>query len=142
MNAIFVFLLSLFFLSQSHGEEVKKFTVAGENIDFYHYSNMHVTLSKPCKSLDKKELCKEISYLKTISLSKAGLKATGGINPASVICKKTLNGAVYIGYDENKNENSFCKTSDGTYIDGGTLTYYALKNEGIQQTPRKKRPPK
>lgn len=41
---------------------------------------------------------------------------TGGKNPEAAKCKSILGGAVVIGVDRDKNQQSFCKFSDGSYL--------------------------
>lgn len=135
-------LISVFlFSTSSYGQtDTTLFKISGESLKFYNYPELRITVSKPCDEASKNNLCKDLEFLKIITLSQAGLKGTGGINPASVICKKLLKGNVVIGFDPNNNENSFCRLKDNFYIDSGTLTYYALKNEGITQQPRSQKP--
>lgn len=139
---MFKFLILILISTTLQAADTSIFEIKGEKVTFHNYPKARVTISKECKSLDANSLCKELQFLKEVSLSRAGLKGTGGVNPSSVICTKTLGGEVIIGYDKNKNENSFCLTKDGLYVDGGTITYYALQNEGIKQPPRGKKPPK
>jgi len=125
----------MFLVSPIYGEE---FRIEGKKIDFFDYDEMRVTVSKECKDLHKKKFCKDLEFLNDISFSKAGIKGTGVSNPGSTICTKLLNGRVVFGRDLDNNENSFCRLKDGTYIDSGTLTYYAMKNDGLVNIPRRK----
>lgn len=133
------FLLVLFISEFCLASETSTFQLLGKPVKFFNYPEQHITVSKSCDLLKtKNEFCEDLKFLKTISLSKAGLQGTGGVNASSIICSETLKGKVYVGFDENKNENSFCLLPSGFYIDGGTITYYAVENEGIKQSPRGK----
>ncbi|MFN8791433.1 MAG: hypothetical protein ACK5Y2_08270 [Bdellovibrionales bacterium] len=122
---------------QATGEEL--FQIDGKQVKFFRYEEMRISISKECKKLIDKKLCDNIDFLSNITLSKAGISGTGSTNPGSIICKKLLHGSVVIGRDNENNENSFCRLKDGTYIDSGTLTYYATKNEGLIKTPTRRR---
>lgn len=117
-------------------DNVSIFKISEKNIKFYNYPKLKLTVSKPCEIAEAGKLCDYLSFLNKISLNATGLKI-GGLNPASVICEKTLQGKVHIGIDTNNNENSFCYLKDGFYIDGGTINFYAEKNDGITQKPRR-----
>lgn len=117
----------------------EEFKIAGKKIEFFQYDEMRVTISKKCEDLNQKKLCKDLEFLNDISLSKAGITGTGTRNPGSTICTKLLGGRVVFGRDSENNENSFCHLKDGTYIDSGTLTYYAMKNEGLIKTPTRRK---
>ncbi len=136
MRVFLILSVTLLILSVSSAEEFTNYKIREENIKFFSYPGLRLTLSKPCKLAEKSKLCSNLDFLHTITLKKAGLDGTGGQNPSSIICKKLLDGKIYIGIDKDNNENSFCRLADGTYIDGGTLTYYAEKNQGVIQKPR------
>lgn len=46
---------------------------------------------------------------------------TGGKNPAAVKCKHFMEGTVIIGVDKEGNEQSFCKFSDGSYLNNSSI---------------------
>lgn len=132
----FILILSVWGISQANAQDTSTFKILEQNIKFYNYEDLRLTVSAPCKKAEKSELCPNLNFLKTLSLKKIKENAVDK-NPGSVICKKLLDGKVYIGIDANNNEASFCKLKDNTYIDSGTLTYYAEKNDGAIQKPRK-----
>lgn len=45
----------------------------------------------------------------------------GGKNPAAVRCKHFMEGTVIIGVDKEGNEQSFCKFSDGSYLNNSSI---------------------
>ncbi len=131
---IFIF-FGIFILNSASAQEITFFKVRGEKVKFYNYPSLRLTVSLPCKNAEKNKLCSELSFLNTITLIKIKSGA-GSQNPGSLICNKLLQGKVYIGIDQNNNENSFCRIKDDLYIDSGTLTYYADKNDGYVQKSR------
>lgn len=107
------------------------FKIEGKSVTFYNYPAQNLTSTIECSSIvDTGKLCAKLDFLSDLSLKKAGIEGTGGINPSSILCKKLVNGKVVIGFDSEGNENSFCRTPAGTYVDGGTMLFYALKNDG------------
>lgn len=88
-------------------------------------------MSKPCSSAKNGKLCANLDFLNTVSYKATGRVGTGNGNPGSTVCKVLLKGTVFIGEDEEKNQNSFCLLKDDLYIDNGTLTYYSQKNDGL-----------
>ncbi len=138
MSSILIIFLISFGFADAKTENVSSFKILEEQVKFYNYPNMRLTISQSCDLAEKGKFCPSLDFLKTLSLKKYDLEKEGEQNPASLLCKKTLNGNVYIGIDKDNNENSFCRLKDNSYVDGGTLTYYANKNDGITQKPRNK----
>lgn len=140
-NAIIGFFISgLLLLPTAHAEEtISEFKIVNQTIKFYNYPDLRLTTSASCpEAKDKGTLCKNLDFLNTVSMKKLEAEDVGNQNPSSFICKKYLNGKVLVGYDSNNNENSFCKLPDGLYVDGGTIAYYAHKNDGHVTKPRGK----
>ena len=138
MRSFLIIFTFFFSIAYAKTENVSSFKLLEEQVKFYNYPNMRLTISQPCDLAEQDKLCTNLDFLKTLSLKKYDLEKEGEQNPASLLCKKTLDGNVYIGIDKDNNENSFCRLKDNSYIDGGTLTYYANKNDGLKQKPRNK----
>ena len=134
----FILILSTSLFQTAHGSEtVSVFKILNNKIKFYNYPDLRLTISKECREANLNgSLCKNLNFLNSVSIKKLEPDNIGNQNPSSVICKKYLNGKVILGYDGNKNENSFCKLPDGLYVDGGTISYYAHKNDGHTLKPR------
>lgn len=138
MRLLIFILLTVSQVSFANSETVSTFKIKEENVKFYNYPNLRLTISTPCRSASAGKLCPNLSFLNSVSVKKLGEAGTAEQNPSSIICTKTLNGRVYIGLDKDNNENSFCLLPDNSYIDGGTIAFYATKNDGIVQKPRNK----
>ena len=87
-----------------------------------------LTISKNCLKNGKFN-CLAYQTIKKASLKAIEDQLFGGMNPGSKICSDQLRGTVVLGKDDKGNENSFCKFSDESIIDNGTLTYYGIKND-------------
>ena len=138
MRVLILVLLSVSQITFAKAEDVSTFKIREEKVKFYNYPDMHLTVSTPCSAAAKGKLCSNLQFLKSVSVKKLGEAAVNEQNPSSVICSKTLNGKIYIGLDKDNNENSFCQLPNNSYIDVGTISYYANKNDGLVQKPRDK----
>lgn len=136
-HLVFTFLI-LSSISQAY-DQVEIFQVAGKETKIYHYKKHQLSISKECQDLKSDKFCPDLKFLDKISLKKSNLEGTANINPGSVICTKQLSGTVFIGIDKDRNQNSFCRLSDGLLVDNGTLTFYARKNDGLVKPFKRKK---
>jgi hypothetical protein len=123
-------LLLIGILNLAWSNEITAFTVGTKKVQFYHYPEQRITVSKKCDQIPKGQFCDEIAFLPNLKTmtEKAKLGPNrGGMNPGSRVCSEVLKGLVLMGLDEKKNENSFCQLKNDLLIDTGTLTYYSMK---------------
>ncbi len=74
--------------------------------------------------------CMAISFAKQASLKNISRESRqGGKNPGSLLCKTFPNTKVFIAYDDNGNQNSFCLFKDRSFISNSSLVKAALKND-------------
>ena len=130
MKLITIF--SFIFLSQAHATTLYK--IEGKEVPFFVNDNLAVVVSKNCKELEQNKLCPFLSYLEQLNVD--AKNNTGEMpNFGSLACTEKLKGKVYLGFDKNKNEITFCKIDD-YFIDLGTLRYYVEKNKGLISNSR------
>lgn len=113
-----------------------EYTIQGKKIQFYDQNDLRITSSKKCQlSIDKKS-CQNFKFLSKISTVPKKRTAANTANPGSLICEDQIDGTSVIGSDVNLNQRSFCYLSkQSLYIDNGTLTYWAEKNDGFYDKP-------
>lgn len=71
--------------------------------------------AKSCKAL-------EAAKKKYPSPVSSGASA-GSLNPGTVICKTFNNGKVFIAVDAERNQMSFCKFDDGSFVNSGAFQW-------------------
>ncbi len=120
-----------------YAEDSTFFKIREENIKFYNYPNLRLTISKKCNLALQNKICKNLSFLNKISSNKTRMKHPNEQNIASTICSEIIGGKVYIGIDKNNNETSFCQLKDLSYLDVATIGYYADRNDGLTTKPRR-----
>lgn len=111
--------LILYFVSAATAFSNTTFEINEKNVSFLDDRIQQLTISKNCKT--KKSLsCKAYSaFLKRNTVKLNSKDRVGGVNPGSIKCRG-LGGTVVIG-TRNRNENSFCRFDDDSYIDCGSL---------------------
>ena len=124
MPKLIPFLLLISAIAQA---ETVFFSVDGKKTEFYRDAGRHFMISKDCVKKGDALRCDAYQALSKASLRGQTLK--GGANPGAVICSRGLGRDVVVGKDEQENENSFCRFSDGSLVSSGSLTYYAHKND-------------
>jgi hypothetical protein len=112
-----------------HTPEVLLFKLGKEWISFLNLRKERVTLSKSCGADLSKMTCSAALSLKSATFASFQPGALGSRNPGSVLCQEVLKQQVVTGTDSQRNENSFCRFKDGSFIDNGSLTYYGRLND-------------
>ena len=85
-----------------------------------HVKNSGHLISKGCEELQEKCLAyKNLKKKSDVHLSEE--ERSGGKNPGAVMCSNKLKGEVLVLLDSNRNENSFCKFSDGSLLSVNAL---------------------
>lgn len=111
------FVLLFFSVIQiSYGSEFKKFHIGSHN---YRVNEIE-------KGIWVNEECEKdcLAYQSARMIKEKKIKAPypkGGVNPGSWSCKKAFNGKVFIAFDDEGNQQSFCKFSDGSFVNSGAL---------------------
>ncbi|MBF0299238.1 MAG: DUF333 domain-containing protein [Oligoflexia bacterium] len=109
----------------------EKFVIEQKVVAFNNFSKEHILISMNCGIHLSKMKCQAYKQLSNSSMK--NLPAAlfqGGPNPGAVICVNKLKGTVVIGSD-TYGENSFCKFSDGSIVDNGTISYYATSENKL-----------
>lgn len=119
---IFLLFISLFQLNISAADPTIEFNIEGANVKFYHCHEQRLLVSLNCLK-NAKLKCKAYDALFSKSALTEQLETPVLGNPGHAICK-SLKGEFVLGIDIHHNQNSFCRFSDGSYVDHGTLTYY------------------
>ncbi len=66
--------------------------------------------------------CFELAGLKKASMKDLPkYPGPGGRNPGAALCKYSAKGKVFIAYDDKRNQQSFCKFADGSYVTSGSF---------------------
>lgn len=82
-----------------------------------------IAVSPPCRPGDKKS-CEALKRLKKSSMKAIeSERKSSTANPGALICLK-IGGKVVIGRDAEMNQNAFCRFSDESLIDCGTLIWF------------------
>ncbi len=99
----------------------------GKKVVFIHKEK--ITASENCFNRSSGPECEAILSLKKASA--IGLEAymKGGANPGAVVCKHSLKGTLVLGHDTFENETTYCMFKDGSYVDNGSIAYYANYND-------------
>lgn len=97
------------------------FSFVFANYEFYNNSKLHLTLSTNCVRSDRWTNCKAIQPLK----KKINYTHINGIENGSAICNTLTNAKVKFLLDKRRNMRSVCQFSDQSWIDLGSLEYYA-----------------
>ena len=106
------YLFLIFFISSSAYSEEQFMYAFGKLKVIFHNVNGFV-VNKNCKDMSCLALSKGQGYRKIKLTPKLLL---GGKNPNAVKCKVLMKGKVHIGLDKNKNQQSFCVFTDGSYL--------------------------
>ena len=126
---------------QTHTEVVPKtFQVEIEKkpIEIIRDDEQHLTINKSCRIPSKNTYnCQAYRALKTATYKPISTQRREGQNPGTLICSLYSATHIAIGYDEERNENSYCIFPDGSMIDSGTLFYHALENDDQRQRQSK-----
>lgn len=120
------------FVSVLWASELTKveYSIGGQNIVFYENKHLRTVTSKTCEVLAKDALCPEFDFLATLDVKLENKKMKQMPSFGSIACQETLNGKVFMGYDKQGNEITFCKIKD-YFIDIATLSYYVEKNRRL-----------
>lgn len=112
----------------------QKYLLGGAWVEFITDDSQALTLSRSCRTKARKKGpgCQAFRALARATL--VGLRADEGLgtNPGVLICGK-LAAEVMVGTNGRGDENAFCRFKDGTWVDTGTLHYYARKNDALAQ---------
>jgi putative hemolysin len=104
--------------------ENQKIQFAQAAIEFFREPTSGLILSISC--LEKPCLAKK--NLQKISFDQYRKAKKGSGNPSSYFCE-IIEGKVVIGKTQEGNEISYCKFSDNSFIEGGSLTKSAKEND-------------
>jgi putative hemolysin len=127
MDRIIVMMI-LLILSLNCGAETRTFTIyenkKATKVQFEWDEKKRIGVSaNHCRPVDENS-CEALKKLKSAALSSIKEdKNFGTANPGTLICKK-IGGEVVMGYDQEQNENSFCRFSDSSLVDSGSLTWF------------------
>ncbi len=130
MRASLTFIIfSIFFNAAAFaGNQIYAF--GKTEVEFWSFESLKITVSNRCISNSKLADCDALRGLKIVSFKRLDRAKFGGPNPGALICEQQLNGIVMVGIDKlSQNENSFCKLSDGSIVDNGTLISYGIRND-------------
>lgn len=105
--------------------------IGDEKITFYENKQLRVLTSKICDELKNDTLCPNLTFLETLNTEKPKSPAKSKPNYGSRACETVLKSKVFLGYDSNGNEMTFCKVNNDFYLDLGTLSYYVERNKGL-----------
>ena len=92
----------------------------------YHLGKQEFAVSEVQPGVWMSVGCKS-TCLALQALSKASTKDLpkmpkhGGRNPGAALCKYSAKGKVFIAYDENRNQQSFCRFTDNSYTTSGSF---------------------
>lgn len=103
-----------------------EFTFLQGKVAFVTELSGKLTVSADCLKPDGSLQCEATKGLKDLSWKKS---KKGEENPGSTLCQKQLKGTVVVGKDNAGDENSFCRFSDGSMVDNGSLIFRARKND-------------
>ena len=98
------------------------YLIDNKEIIFLENKDQALTMSEHCR--DKN--CLALKKLDLIKQGKIKYQVDHDLEPGAWLCEKSLDGQVVIGHHE-PGENSFCRFSDGSLIDTGSLHYWSLK---------------
>ena len=87
-------------------------------------------ISANCMEYGKKKDCEALKAIPLASLKGLQKYLIGGARPGAVVCERVFKQMVWLGTDRDGNENTFCLFKDGSMISNGSLTHYAIKNDG------------
>ena len=105
----------------------KSFEIHRQMYNFTWDRKDRISVSESCDPSNRNS-CIALKKLKYASIEKARQELINGTNPGVIICR-LLKGESVLGYDKEGNQNSFCKFSDNSMVDSGTLTYYGIMND-------------
>ncbi len=105
--------------------------IGDEKITFYENKQLRVLTSKICDELKNDSLCPHLTFLNTLNTAKPKSPAKSKPNYGSRACEDNLKSKVFMGYDSDGNEMTFCKVNNDFYLDIGTLSYYVERNKGL-----------
>jgi len=95
-----------------------------EEIPFISVPLERLTISANCR-VGGEWNCKAWEELQRLNGKKTKAVSHQGSSPGSYICEKAAHGKVVIVVDKDRNERSFCKFPDRSYVDIGTLWFYS-----------------
>lgn len=121
-------MISLLLALAAFGAEMPKveYSFQQGKIAFVTDEANKLTVSADCLKEDGSLQCDAATALKNISWKK---RKKGDENPGSSLCQKQLKAIVVVGKDAAGDESSFCRFSDGSMVDSGSLIYRARKND-------------
>ena len=133
----FIIILSCLFFVTSAFAKNQVYSFGSTRVMFWNFESTKIAVSDHCISNDQLNDCDALKNLKIISIKKLDRAKFGGLNPGAAVCHQQLKGIVMVGIDKiSQNENSFCRLTDGSIIDNGTLIFYGIQNDrlGLQKT--------
>ena len=130
---IFIFLLNI---SLNAEDTFKSWRISKKMISFTYLKGKSIYLSNNCIEIDDNFKinvsmnCKASNHIQLASLNKINrADLQGGKNPGAVMCTKLLGGNVVFGYDITRNQKSFCKFDDNSYVDTIGLIHYGRNDD-------------
>lgn len=124
----------------SFSQPTLTYEINSKKIAFYQNDSLRITSSERCQYDKNQKYCKNFDFLTKVSIKKLGKIPEGSPNPGSLICQDQVGGKSVIGYNTESSQNSFCELKNKVYIDNGSLTYHAYKNDGFSNPKRKINP--
>lgn len=124
-----LFLLILFM--QAQASETVTFHFRSGPEAFTRRPAERLVVSKSCEKPDGTLACMAVDTTAPLSWARARRQAgeAGGASPGSHLCEEQRKGTVVMGTDDKGDETSFCRFTDGSMIDNGSLIHRARKNQ-------------
>jgi putative hemolysin len=94
--------------------------IDGRKIALVDVPERRLTISKSCERRPGQFRCKAYEAFEHASLAGHEEELRGGANPGAVVCG-LARGKVKISRDAQGRENAYCRFSDGSLIDCGSL---------------------
>jgi hypothetical protein len=129
LRSINALILALCFFGTLPGWTAEhRYQIDGKWVDFIEDPRNHTLVTKSCGASSGNP-CAAIGKAKQASQKGIDDISVGGANPGALICKDKLGGTNVLGFDKFNNEQSFCKFSDQSMVDNGSILYFALEND-------------
>lgn len=110
--------------ASTDGATRREFLIAEKRVSFFWDEARRIGVSSACRVADFSS-CQALRALQRAKPGHLpGAQGSGGVNPGAWVCRK-LGGRVVLGRDSDQNENAFCRFDDDSFVDCGSLHWWA-----------------
>lgn len=115
---------------QAQAAETLTFHFASGPVAFTRRAAERLVVSQSCEKPDGTLACTAAETTTPLSWPRARREAAReGTSPGTHLCEEQRKGTVVMATDERGDETSFCRFTDGSMIDNGSLVARARKNQ-------------